>query len=295
MAKLTELTDRENNVLYPKTITSQVYTKQGVNLDETLDSFVVGEEVIDEDTFEGFDKITREAIKKDLFDDIWKEAVGIYGNVDHTHMEDGILKPYHLNTLWFTYKEAIAIYDVGTIDSSRIGRRFYRCKIKTNLPIKLSTNIQTGGYLTFDYAEDLIRFSNIEILNLDVNGSNRVNINTDCFKLGNFNDNFLTSDTLKKVIGNIDLGQGSALNSIIDCPNLEEISIILLNRSVNFSKCPKLNLDSFATMINNSRGNTITLTVHPEVYAKLTDTSNTEWNNLLTLAATKNITFATTN
>ena len=36
-----------------------------------------------------------------------------------------------------------------------------------------------------------------------------------------------------------------------------------------------------------------TITVHPDVYAKLTDETNTEWHALLALAAEKNITFAT--
>lgn len=40
--------------------------------------------------------------------------------------------------------------------------------------------------------------------------------------------------------------------------------------------------------------NVITITVHPSVYSKLTDESNTEWHKVLLDAAEKNITFATT-
>ena len=39
---------------------------------------------------------------------------------------------------------------------------------------------------------------------------------------------------------------------------------------------------------------TATVTVHPTVYAKLTDTTNTQWHKVLTDALAKNITFATT-
>ena len=38
----------------------------------------------------------------------------------------------------------------------------------------------------------------------------------------------------------------------------------------------------------------ITITVHADVYAKLTDESNTDWHALMASAAAKNITFATT-
>ena len=38
----------------------------------------------------------------------------------------------------------------------------------------------------------------------------------------------------------------------------------------------------------------VTITVHADVYAKLTDESNTDWHALMTSAAAKNITFATT-
>ena len=37
----------------------------------------------------------------------------------------------------------------------------------------------------------------------------------------------------------------------------------------------------------------MTITVHPDVYAKLTDESNTEWHNVLMDAMAKNISIAT--
>lgn len=46
-------------------------------------------------------------------------------------------------------------------------------------------------------------------------------------------------------------------------------------------------------MANAANTSAITITVHPDVYAKLTDESNAEWYAVLTAAAAKNITFAT--
>lgn len=47
--------------------------------------------------------------------------------------------------------------------------------------------------------------------------------------------------------------------------------------------------------VSNKAANTaaITVTVHPDVYAKLSDETNAEWHALLAQAAEKNIIFAT--
>lgn len=47
-------------------------------------------------------------------------------------------------------------------------------------------------------------------------------------------------------------------------------------------------------MIDNAANTAaITVTVHPDVYAKLSDETNAEWHALLAQAAEKNIIFAT--
>ena len=61
--------------------------------------------------------------------------------------------------------------------------------------------------------------------------------------------------------------------------------------------CSKLTLVSVKYIIDNAAKitGTITVTVHPDVYAKLTDAVNyPEWAAVTELAATKNIIFATT-
>lgn len=80
-------------------------------------------------------------------------------------------------------------------------------------------------------------------------------------------------------------------------------------RVVSFADCPRLSLATFRRMVDTRSASstfTDTVTVHPDVYAKLTgDTANeaaealtpeelAQWQQLLTDAIAKNIVFATT-
>ena len=90
------------------------------------------------------------------------------------------------------------------------------------------------------------------------------------------------------------------------CVALEEVSVTLRRASISFADSPKLSINSVRN-INREKNDTaaITVTVHPDVFAKLTgDTSNaaaaalTEaelalWAQALDAAMKKNITFAT--
>lgn len=80
-------------------------------------------------------------------------------------------------------------------------------------------------------------------------------------------------------------------------PELEHLAFRLRGSyNVNIKDSPKLNLASLQAMADRSMklSSTATVTVHPTVYAKLTDTTNTQWHKVLTDALAKNITFATT-
>lgn len=88
---------------------------------------------------------------------------------------------------------------------------------------------------------------------------------------------------------------------------LEEVRIYKLRYNISFVSCPLLSLDSIRYMVTNSANTSaITITVHPDVYAKLTgDTTNAaaaalpsdvlaQWQQVLADAMAKNISFATT-
>lgn len=88
------------------------------------------------------------------------------------------------------------------------------------------------------------------------------------------------------------------------CAALEEVSINLRCSGISFAYCPKLSLNS-VSKIASDNGRTLTITVHADVFAKLTgDTTNAaaaalteeelaQWGAVLDAALAKNITFAT--
>lgn len=79
------------------------------------------------------------------------------------------------------------------------------------------------------------------------------------------------------------------------CRALESVKIMQLKSDLIIKDTPVLSLESVAYMVAEAKNTTdITITVHPEVYAKLTDESNAEWHAVAISAAEKNITFATT-
>lgn len=247
--------------------------------------------ILDDDTFENVDSVTREDIKKDLFDDLWKEAVGTYGDVDHTHVEDGVSKPYYLNELWLTYDEALAVYEacVGwhrSVNGNQPCGKLSYTNIKTTLPI-----YYCNGDGQMDFGGFCQNNEYIESIRLVRNAYNNMTRSLRYFC------NLCTN--LKHIYGEIILTFNAGIDHCLGTPKLETVYLRNLCSNIDLKHCPKISLDSFIYMIQYSKTNTsdinkdITITVHPEVYSKLTNITNTEWNALLTAAAAKNITFAT--
>lgn len=111
---------------------------------------------------------------------------------------------------------------------------------------------------------------------------------------GNLGWAFLTATTLKKVIGVLSVGDaGSIMMFNTFAASIEEIKIANLKMNFRLDLCANLSLESFQFLIANAANTSaITITVHPDVYAKVTDEDNAEWNQLLKDAASKNISFA---
>lgn len=102
---------------------------------------------------------------------------------------------------------------------------------------------------------------------------------------------------LRKIIGPLDLRYYNAgENTFENCELLEDVQIYGLRHTLNLSACSKLSLPSLRYMADNAIGDTDShaVSVHPDVYSKLTDEANTEWYQILLDAAEKNIQFATT-
>lgn len=87
--KITQLTERGTDIpLWPQTIAQGVLMGDGGNAEDAI-----------------------AAAARQSFDDTFTYLAGANGNIDYSHMESGVLKPYYLNTLWLTYKEAMAVVE----------------------------------------------------------------------------------------------------------------------------------------------------------------------------------------
>lgn len=116
----------------------------------------------------------------------------------------------------------------------------------------------------------------------------------DAATISNATSMFAACEKLRRIIGKITF-TGNCNDTFGGCKALEEVSLHQLAVSVSFAHSPKLSLDSISYMVANAaNAQPITITVHSDVYAKLTDESNTEWHALIEQAAEKNIMFTTT-
>lgn len=100
---------------------------------------------------------------------------------------------------------------------------------------------------------------------------------------------------LRKVYGILDLTYyTSGENFFRSCFSLEDIKIKGLSASLDMSPCKSISSASLAYLVAQSAAKSpIDVKVHPDIYAKLTDETNTEWHQVLLDAAEKNIIFAT--
>lgn len=230
-------------------------------------SNVISDEIINEDTFEDITELTRGELKKDLFIDMWNEACGEYGVYNH---ETGF---FELNGLTdITYKEALRIH---RLSKNYLGDySFARVDARTLYPIKTNGGSYEDSYnyaFALSNSLEVVRFINIP------------------YRLSN--STFYFSTNLRKILGSITISNSNIFSS---CTKLEEVSIYDLSVNLDLKLINKISYTSIKYMIDNATNtSTITITVHPNVYAKLTDQDNAEWYQILIDAAAKNIQFVT--
>ena len=228
-----------------------------------------------------------DAAKRKAFDDLWVSAAGSFGTVDHTHTEDNVNKPYYLNEVWMTYEEAIVVYNENYADILSLSLR--QIHGVTNFPPP------TNGSTT--------QYANYQAYNAKV-----INVGH-----GFFVESFLgwlsTAPKLTKIIGDINLTYWKASvksSGYLKVPALTDVSLYHLHNDFNIEFLKSISLASMQYMVNNSTATSpITVTVHPDIYAKLTgDTTNAaaaaltsdelaQWTALAATANSKNISFAT--
>ncbi len=93
---------------------------------------------------------------------------------------------------------------------------------------------------------------------------------------------------------------GDIFKGCVSLSQIDNFKFAMMTKdcTVNLKSLPALNLGTLRMLVDSKNHPgwevfKVTITVHPDVYAKLTDESNTEWHQVLLDAAEKQITFAT--
>lgn len=109
-----------------------------------------------------------------------------------------------------------------------------------------------------------------------------------------FTANITDCDKLKFVHDILETNSRKTTIYLTKLPMLEEIRIKNASYDVEINDSPFISIESLRYLIENA-ANTVTrtVTVHPDVYAKLADENNTEWHAVWTAAQTRQISFAT--
>lgn len=166
---------------------------------------------------------------------------------------------------------------------------YSRCGVRTLFPIR--TENWDGINMGMAFANTL----ELEKLVFAVNVS-----------ASNLNSAFAGCRRLRIIEGGIIAPFANLNGAFSYCKALEEVRLNRIGASISFWESPKLSLASLSYLVENAANSSpITITVHPDVYAKLTgDTSNAaaatlsaeelaQWSALPAAAAAKNISFAT--
>lgn len=279
-----------------------------LSIEEELSDAVHFEQVVDGDSFEEFGKITREQLKKDLFIDQWNERCkygkGVHGRYNE---ETGY---FELNGITdITYEEAIRIMNVPpirVINTQDVNASTYWgiAGVRTLFPI-LAAGIYVYIHGIMDCPDlEVLRFmdyynraSSIEDLDRTEGGTIRPTNVRSCYL------NNIIRSNVKKILGIYNDSAG-AIGRCASPVYLEHLYLykIAFDMPGLLSNNTVFKMDCWKFMIKNAANTTqITITVHPDVYAKLLGTgdysdgngSREEWVQLNQDALAKNITFAT--
>lgn len=296
------LTNREGESISPMTSTKTVFDEHGIDLDtllilqrqdgeNALKEYAKKTEVtrdlsgkqdklstttdlhITDDNIIG---LTEKGSRK-MFDEMFLEMAGKHGTIDYSHFENNVHKPYCLNELWLTYEEVKrSMMCPLRVVSNYMGEYYANVDIRTNIcyPHIWFTQINCQNFANGCRAE-VLRFP-------------------PRFQPTNTAGMFVNCSNLKKVFGPIYPIQPSIQQFYGSSTRKLEYIELILRENIDLSQASRLTIECIEYLITNAvNTKTITITVHPDVYEKLTDTNNTEWYAQLTAAAAKNISFAT--
>lgn len=243
--------------------------------DRTELSNVIGDITSFEDDgqFEAVTGFARADLKLDLFIDLFNAAAGSNGRYDPEHAPDKE-HVFLLNGLWLTYAEAVAVY-VSWHKGVYQNEALAKFAVRTNMPFRTQWNSVlercAQGNVT------------VEVLYLPM-----MLIGNQCMQA------FYGCANLRKVYGLSHLRTNIDFTTFQGCSKLEYVGITHLRGNLDLRWSPLLGADSLRFIVSNADNTSaVTITVHAEVYAKLTDPAFAEWSGMIAEAAAKNITFIT--
>lgn len=216
-----------------------------------------------------------------LFIEQWNNAAGRFGRYN----PDTDL--FELNGLTdITWTQAYDIFRYTAGRGYQTNGLFRGMKIRTNLPL-----------LPADYSTDAKQIC-YGCRNLEVVVFSGGYGGTSDFVVDYFSQAFYECNSLREIkyviLTRNRFGPSGIYNAFVQCKKLEQLQIKELQEDVSFQQSPLLSLESFEYMITNAAAKTpITITVHPDVYAKIKDEANAGWHALIAAAQEKQITFAT--
>lgn len=111
----------------------------------------------------------------------------------------------------------------------------------------------------------------------------------------NFAVNIINCDKLAYIHDILYVSGRKTTIRLESCPLLREARVKGAQYNVEIADSPLFSLASLRYLVDNAENTAaITVTVHPEVYAKLEDEGNAEWHAVWTAAQARQISFATT-
>lgn len=227
----------------------------------------------DDGQFEAVTGFARADLKLDLFIDLFNAAAGSNGRYDPEHAPDKE-HVFLLNELWLTYAEAVAVY-VSWHKGVYQNEALSKFAVRTNMPFRTQWNSVLERYAQGNVM--------VEVLYLPM-----MLIGNQCMQA------FYGCTNLRKVYGLSHLRTNIDSMTFQGCSKLEYVGITHLRGNLDLRWSPLLGADSIRFLVSNaSNTSAIVITVHEDVYAKLTDPTLAEWSGLIAEAAAKNITFIT--
>lgn len=204
--------------------------------------------------------------KREVFIDAWNEVCrnGSYGRFNET---TGF---FELNGLTdISYQEALRIYQAGREQGRNPNGIYNSLKIRTNLPWETPVSGCGSAFFNATHIEKIVFKRYITITE---------------------NYCFYICPKLITIDGEIRFQLNDGFSQ---CPKLVTVTAKMMKKGgiLGMSSSPLLSLESLKYTVENSVS--CSINVHPDVYAKLTDETNTDWNAVLNAATEKSITFVT--